>query len=60
MIIYIISDEKKGHLSQTRGLASALLARAMQKAPNAPHAVHEISIVGKTWLSKFFYSARYI
>ncbi|MBQ4594410.1 MAG: mitochondrial fission ELM1 family protein [Akkermansia sp.] len=58
MIIYIISDEKKGHLSQTRGLASALLERAVQKAPNAPHAVHEISVVGKTWFSKFLYKGK--
>ncbi len=58
MIIYIISDEKKGHLSQTRGLASALLERAMQKAPNAPHAIHEISIVGKSWFSKLFYKGK--
>ena len=58
MIIYIISDEKKGHLSQTRGLAGELLVRAMQKAPNATHAIHEVSIVGKSWLAKYFYKGK--
>ena len=28
MVIYIVSDGKKGHLSQTRGLAAALLKQA--------------------------------
>ena len=58
MVIYIISDEKKGHLSQTRGLAGALIERAMQKAPNVPHSVHEISIVGKNWFSRFCYKGK--
>lgn len=58
MVIYIISDEKKGHLSQTRGLAEALLERAMQKAPNAPHSIHEVSIVGKNWFSRLFYKGK--
>lgn len=58
MVIYIISDEKKGHLSQTRGLAAALLERAEKKAPNAPHSVHEISIVGKSWFSRLFYKGK--
>lgn len=58
MVIYIISDEKKGHLSQTRGLAAALLERAMQTAPQGNHSVHEVSIVGKSWFSKLFYKAK--
>ncbi len=58
MIIYIISDGKKGHLSQTRGLAEALLKRAGQTRPNVQHACHEVSIVGKSWLSKLFYKGK--
>lgn len=58
MVIYIISDEKKGHLSQTRGLAGALIERAMQKAPNGNHSVHEISIVGKNWFSRLCYKGK--
>lgn len=58
MVIYIISDEKKGHLSQTRGLAAALLERAALKAPHAPHSVHEISVVGKSWFSRLFYKGK--
>ena len=63
MVIYIISDEKKGHLSQTRGLAEALLERAMQKAPNAPIpfmrfpssakiGFQDFSIKEKTWICR--------
>ena len=58
MVIYIISDEKKGHLSQTRGLAGALLKSAQEKQPTSQHSVHEISIVGKTWFSRLFYKGK--
>lgn len=56
MIIYIVSDGKPGHLAQTRGLAKALVARAAQLRPDGQHAYHEVSIVGKAWLAKLFYS----
>lgn len=44
MVIYIISDGKKGHLSQTRGLANALLARAEQLQPGGKHSSHEVDV----------------
>lgn len=55
MIIYIISDGKKGHLSQTKGLAEALIRHGRQLRPDAEHAYYEVSITGKTLLSKLFY-----
>ncbi len=58
MVIYIISDGKKGHLSQTRGLAEALLERAVKSRPAAQHSCHEVSIVGKNWFSKLFYKGK--
>ena len=58
MVIYIISDGKKGHLSQTRGLAEALLERARQARPNMQHSCHEVLISGKTWLAKLFYKGK--
>ena len=58
MVIYIVSDGKKGHLSQTRGLAEALLARAAEARPNIQHSCHEVSILGKSWLSKLFYKGK--
>ncbi len=58
MVIYIISDGKKGHLSQTRGLAEALLVRARAAKPDAEHSCHEVSVLGKTWLSKLFYKGK--
>ena len=47
MVIYIVSDGKKGHLSQTRGLATALLEQAAEKAPQIEHSCHEVDITGK-------------
>ncbi len=58
MVIYIISDGKKGHLSQTRGLAEALLERARQARPNMQHSCHEVPISGKTWFAKLFYKGK--
>ena len=58
MVIYIVSDGKKGHLSQTRGLAAALLERAAAKAPQIEHSCHEVDITGKSWLSKLFYKGQ--
>lgn len=58
MIIYIISDGKPGHLSQTRGLAKALVEKARELRPDLKHEYHEVSIVGKAWLTKLFYKGR--
>lgn len=58
MVIYIVSDGKKGHLSQTRGLANALLEQAKLKAPSVEHSCHEVDITGKSWLSKLFYKGK--
>lgn len=58
MVIYIVSDGKKGHLSQTRGLAAALLEQAAVKAPGQEHSCHEVDITGKSWMSKLFYKGK--
>lgn len=58
MIIYIISDGKKGHLSQTRGLASALIEQASLRAPERQHACYEVDITGKSWFGKLFYKGK--
>ena len=58
MIIYIISDGKKGHLSQTRGLASALIEQAEKQLPEAQHECFEIDITGLSWLQKLFYKGK--
>ncbi len=58
MIIYIVSDGKKGHLSQTRGLANALLERAQEARPDMEHSVHEVDVSNKSWLTKLNYKGR--
>ncbi len=58
MIIYIISDGKKGHLSQTRGLAQALIELAEERAPEREHACYEVDITGLSWLGKLFYKGK--
>ncbi|MBR1982279.1 MAG: mitochondrial fission ELM1 family protein [Akkermansia sp.] len=58
MIIYIISDGKKGHLSQTRGLAGALIEQAGKRAPGRNHACYEVDITGLSWFSKLFYKGK--
>ncbi len=58
MIIYIVSDGKKGHLSQTRGLANALLAEAAKRKPEGTHAVHEVDVSGKGYFAKLFYKGK--
>ncbi len=55
MNICIISDGKKGHLSQTRGLATALLDRARQMKPDGSHQLQELDISKKRWWCKFRY-----
>lgn len=55
MNICIITDGKKGHLSQTFGLAEALLERAQQLKPEGKHAIHELDIRNKSWWGKFRY-----
>lgn len=58
MVIYIISDGKKGHLSQTRGLAGALLERARRLRPQAQHSCHEVDITRKGYFAKLFYKGK--
>ncbi len=58
MIIYIVSDGKKGHLSQTRGLAHALMERARAARPDAVHETHEVDVSGKSWLTKLCYKGK--
>ncbi len=58
MIIYIVSDGKKGHLSQTRGLANALLERAREARPDMVHEVHEVDVSGKGWFAKLGYKGK--
>ena len=58
MVIYIVSDGKKGHLSQTRGLAQALLEKAHLQAPQKEHGCYELDITGKGWFSKLFYTGK--
>ncbi len=58
MIIYIVSDGKKGHLSQTRGLAHALLERAREARPDHTHEVHEVDVSAKSWFSKLCYKGK--
>lgn len=58
MIIYIVSDGKRGHLSQTQGLAEALLERARKLKPEHEHSYHLIDITNKSWLNKFFYKGK--
>ena len=58
MVIYIVSDGKKGHLSQTRGLAGALLERARSLRPDAAHSCHEVDITRKGFFAKLLYEGR--
>ena len=58
MIIYIVSDGKRGHLSQTQGLAKALLERANQQMAEQEHSYHMVDITGKSWLTKLFYKGK--
>lgn len=55
MVIYIVSDGKKGHLSQTRGLADALCRHAKELAPQKENVIHEVDISGRSLISKLFY-----
>lgn len=56
MVIYIISDGKKGHLSQTQGLAQALLVRAEALRPEGVHSCHEVNVSHMSFISKLFYT----
>lgn len=59
MVIYIISDGKKGHLTQTRGLARALMARAAELCPEAPpSSCHEVDVSRLSLPAKFFYQGQ--
>ncbi len=56
MVIYIISDGKKGHISQTRGLAQALVCHAQEKRPGSHHEIHEADVSSMSFLEKLTYS----
>lgn len=56
MVIYIISDAKKGHLSQTRGLAQALMAQASELRDSSEHSCHEVDVSHISFFSKLFYT----
>lgn len=58
MVIYIISDGKKGHLSQTRGLARALQALAAERRPEAEHCAIEVEVGHLSLISKLFYRGK--
>lgn len=58
MVIYIVSDGKKGHLSQTRGLAEALIKRAEATNPEIHHTCYEVPVNEKSWLAKLFYKGK--
>lgn len=55
MIIRIVSDGKRGHTSQTFGLADALLEEAERRTPGAGHASHVVSVEGMARSAKFLY-----
>ncbi len=57
MVIYIVSDGKKGHLSQTRGLANALVRQAIKLHPESKHDVHELDVSRLSLLKKLHYTA---
>ncbi|MCC8022065.1 MAG: mitochondrial fission ELM1 family protein [Akkermansia sp.] len=58
MIIWIVSDGKRGHTSQTFGLAEALLAEAGRRSPGENGAFHVVSVEGMSCAAKFFYLGR--
>lgn len=55
MIIRIVSDGKRGHTSQTFGLADALLAEAERRSPGGGHESHVVSVEGMACSAKFLY-----
>ncbi len=55
MIIRIVSDGKRGHTSQTFGLADALLEEAERRSPGGGHASHVVSVEGMACSAKFRY-----
>ncbi len=55
MNICIISDEKQGHLSQTRGLAEALQQLAASRGSQKEQRIIEWSICKKSFWQRFFY-----
>ncbi len=55
MVIDIVSDGKKGHLSQTRGLAKALVQQAQKAAPDTVHSVRELDVSSLSLMDKLCY-----
>ncbi len=58
MVICIVSDGKKGHLSQTRGLANALIRQASKLHPGNMNSVHEVDVAHLSLLEKMRYTAK--
>ncbi len=55
MIIWIVSDGKRGHTSQTFGLAEAITEEFMRRTPGASCESHTVSVEGMAGTAKFFY-----
>lgn len=55
MVIEIVSDGKKGHLTQTRGLARALGQQARKLVPDIEYRVHESDVSSLTLMGKLLY-----
>ena len=58
MVIYIISDGKKGHLSQTRGLAQALQKRLAELRPASTTNCYEVDISSMGFFAKLMYTGK--
>ena len=58
MVIYIISDGKTGHLSQTRGLARALLARAAELRSGSEGECYEVDVSRLGFFAKLCYTGK--
>lgn len=58
MVIYIISDGRKGHLTQTRGLAQALMRHAHEQSPGCAVSCHEVDVSHMGMLAKLTYRGK--
>lgn len=55
MVIWIVSDGKRGHTSQTFGLAEALTEEFVRRNPGTACESHTVSVEGMASTAKFFY-----
>ena len=58
MVIYIISDGRKGHLTQSRGLAQALIAKGRESQPEGGHVCHEVNVNHLGLFAKLTYKGK--